>query len=52
LWAAANAPLFLLDPLYPAVAVEIEMVWDQTSDEDHTIRSLLNELVASVGNLQ
>lgn len=52
LWAAANAPLFLLDPLYPAVAVEIEMVWDQTSDGDHTIRSLLNELVASVGNLQ
>lgn len=33
LWAAANAPLFLLDPPYPAVAVEIEMVWDQTSDE-------------------
>jgi len=29
LWAAANAPLFLLDPLYPAVAVEIEMVWDR-----------------------
>lgn len=52
LWAAANAPLFLLDPPYPAVAVEIEMVWHQTSDEDHTIRWLLNELVASVGDLQ
>jgi DNA-binding transcriptional LysR family regulator len=52
LWAAANAPLFLLDPPYPAVTVEIEMVWDQTSDEDHTIRWLLNELVASLGDLQ
>jgi DNA-binding transcriptional LysR family regulator len=51
LWAAANAPLLLLDPPYPAVAVEIEIVWDQTLDEDHTIRWLLNELVASVGDL-
>jgi DNA-binding transcriptional LysR family regulator len=51
-WAAANAPLFMLDPPYPAVAIEIEMVWHQTSDGDHTIRWLLNELVASVGDLQ
>jgi DNA-binding transcriptional LysR family regulator len=50
--AAANAPLFMLDPPYPAVAIEIEMVWHQTSDGDRTIRWLLNELVASVGDLQ
>jgi DNA-binding transcriptional LysR family regulator len=51
-WAAANAPLFMLDPPYPAVAIEIEMVWRQTSDGDHIIRWLLNELIASVGDLQ
>jgi len=51
-WAAANAPLFMLDPPYPAVAIEIEMVWHQNADGDHTIRWLLNELVASVGDLQ
>jgi multidrug resistance efflux pump len=38
--------------LEKAYAQRIEMVWDQTSDEDRTIRWLLNELVASVGDLQ
>jgi len=50
--AKAAYPLFMLDPPYPAVAIEIEMVWHQNADGDHTIRWLLNELVASVGDLQ
>jgi hypothetical protein len=41
----------MLDPPYPAVAVEIETLWNQASDEDHAIRWLLNELAASVGDL-
>ena len=52
LWAVAHASLVLLDPPYPAVAVEIETLWNQASDEDHTIRWLLHELAASVGDLE
>jgi len=48
--AAAHCPLFLLEPPYPAVAVEIEVVWNRTSDEDLTIRWLLNELISSVSD--
>src|SRR5271165_5310566 len=32
--AAAHAPLSLLDPPYPSVAIDIEMLWHQDSDDD------------------
>lgn len=51
LWAAALAPLSLLDPPYPSVAVDIEMLWDQGADEDQGLQWLVNELAESIGNV-
>jgi DNA-binding transcriptional LysR family regulator len=50
LWAAAYAPLSLLDPPYPSVAVDIEMLWDQGTDEDQGLQWLVNELAESIGD--
>jgi len=47
LWAAAHAPLSLLDPPSPSVAVDIEMLWDQVADEDQGLQWLVNELAES-----
>jgi DNA-binding transcriptional LysR family regulator len=51
LWAAAHAPLSLLDPPYPSVAIDIEMLWDQGSDDDHGIQWLVNELAECIGDV-
>jgi DNA-binding transcriptional LysR family regulator len=49
--AAAHAPLSLLDPPYPSVAIDIEMLWDQGSDDDHGIQWLVNELAECIGDV-
>jgi DNA-binding transcriptional LysR family regulator len=51
LWAAAHAPLSLLDPPYPPVAIDIEMLWHQGGDDDHGIQWLVNELAESICDL-
>jgi DNA-binding transcriptional LysR family regulator len=51
LWAAALAPLSLLDPPYPSVAIDIEMLWDQGSDDDQGIQWLVNELAECIGDV-
>ena len=51
LWAAAHAPLSLLDPPYPPVAIDIEMLWDQGSDDDQGIQWLVNELAECNGDV-
>jgi len=51
LWAAAHAPLSLLDPPYPPVAIDIEMLWHRGGDDDHGIQWLMNELAKSIGNV-
>ena len=51
LWAAAHAPLSLLDPPYPSLAVDIEMLWDQGTDEDQGLQWLVNELAESIGDV-
>jgi DNA-binding transcriptional LysR family regulator len=50
LWAAAHAPLVLLDPPYKSMMVEIEMLWDQGADQDQGLQWLVNELAESIGD--
>ena len=50
LWAAAHAPLSLLDPPYPLVAIDIEILWHQGGDDDHGIQWLVNELAECIGD--
>jgi DNA-binding transcriptional LysR family regulator len=50
LWAAAHAPLCLLDPPYPPVAIDVEMLWHQDGgDDDQGIQWLVNELAECIG---
>ena len=51
LWAAANAPLALLDPPTTSITIEIEMLWDQSADQDQGLQWLVNELAESIGDL-
>jgi DNA-binding transcriptional LysR family regulator len=51
LWAAAHAPLSLLDPPYTSITVEIEMLWVERADQDEGLQWLLNELAESIGDL-
>jgi DNA-binding transcriptional LysR family regulator len=51
LWAAAHAPLALLDLPYKSMIVDIEMLWDQGADQDHGLQWLVNELAESIGDL-
>jgi DNA-binding transcriptional LysR family regulator len=48
LWAAAHAPLQLLDPPYPSVAVDIEVLRDEGSCDDQGLQWLVNELAESI----
>ena len=52
LWAATHAPLTLLDPPYPPVAIDIEMLWEQGGDEDQSLQWLVNELAESIGYVE
>jgi DNA-binding transcriptional LysR family regulator len=51
LWAAANAPLALLDRPTTSITMEIEMLWDQSADQDQGLQWLVNELAESIGDL-
>jgi DNA-binding transcriptional LysR family regulator len=51
MWVAANAPLSLLEPPSPSVAVDIEMLWDRSADEDRGLHWLMKQLAESVGDL-
>jgi DNA-binding transcriptional LysR family regulator len=51
LWAAAQAPLTLLDPPYTSITMEIEMLWVEGVDQDERLRWLRNELADSIGDL-
>jgi DNA-binding transcriptional LysR family regulator len=51
LWAAAQAPLTLLDPPYKSITIEIEMLWVDGANQDERLRWLRNELADSIGNL-
>ena len=51
LWAAANAPVALLDPPYASISMEIEMLWVERADKDRGLRWLRNELADSIGDL-
>jgi DNA-binding transcriptional LysR family regulator len=48
LWAAARAPLVLLDLPYTSMTVDVEMLWDQSADQDQGLQWLVNELAASM----
>ena len=52
LWAAAHAPLTLLDPPYTSITIEIEMLWVEGAAQDEGLQWLLNELVESIGDLK
>jgi len=51
LWAAAHAPLALLDPPYQSMTVEFEMLWHQGGDQDPGVQWLVNELAESIGDV-
>jgi DNA-binding transcriptional LysR family regulator len=51
LWAAAHAPLSLLDPPYRSITIEIEMLWVEGADQDEGLQWLLKELAESIGDL-
>jgi DNA-binding transcriptional LysR family regulator len=51
LWAAAHAPLALLDPPYRSITIEIEMLWVEGAAQDEGLQWLLNELAESIGDL-
>ena len=51
LWAAAHAPLALLDPPYRSISIEIEMLWVEGAAQDEGLQWLLNELAESIGEL-
>jgi DNA-binding transcriptional LysR family regulator len=46
LWTVAHFPLVLLDLRYKPKTVEIEMVRDQSTDQDNGLEWLIDELVA------
>ena len=48
LWAAAHAPLTLLDPPYTSITTEIEMLWVEGADQNEVLQWLLNELAESI----
>jgi DNA-binding transcriptional LysR family regulator len=48
LWAAADAPLVLLDLTCTSMTADIEMLWDQSADQDKGLQWLVNELAESV----
>jgi DNA-binding transcriptional LysR family regulator len=50
-WAAAQAPLTLLDPPYTSIAIEIEMLWVEGADQDERLRWLRNELADFIEDL-
>ena len=47
LWAAAQAPLVILDLPYTSMTVDIEMLWDQSAERDQGLQWLVSELAAS-----
>lgn len=51
LGAAEHAPLCLLDPPYPPVAIDIETLWHQSGDDDQGIQWLVNELAECMRNV-
>jgi DNA-binding transcriptional LysR family regulator len=51
MWVAANAPLSLLEPPSPSVAVDIELLWDQSAEEDRGLQWLVTQLIESVGDV-
>jgi DNA-binding transcriptional LysR family regulator len=51
LWAAAHAPLTLLDPPYTSITTEIEMLWVEGADQDEVLQWLVNELAESIGDV-
>ncbi len=51
LWAAAHAPLALLDLPYASMTVDIEMLWDQGADHDRGLQWLVSELAESIGDV-
>ena len=51
LWAAAQAPLTLLDPPYTSITIQIEMLWVEGEDQDERLRWLRSELADSIGDL-
>jgi len=51
LWAAAHAPLALLDLPHQSMEVDIEMLWDQAADQDQGLQWLVNELAESMGDV-
>ena len=51
LWAAAHAPLALLDLPYASMTVDIEMLWDQGADQDQGLQWLVSGLAESIGDL-
>jgi DNA-binding transcriptional LysR family regulator len=46
--AAAHAPLVLLDLPYTSRTVEIEMLWNQSRNQDRGLPWLVNELAPSI----
>lgn len=50
-WAAAQAPLALLDPPYMSITIEIEMLWAEEADQDQGLQWLLSELAESIRDL-
>jgi DNA-binding transcriptional LysR family regulator len=52
LWAAAYAPVALLDPPYTSITIEIEMLWVEGADKDGSLRWLRNELADCTGDLR
>ena len=51
LWAAAHAPLALLDPPYTSITIEFETLWSEAADQDEGLRWLLDELAESIEDL-
>jgi DNA-binding transcriptional LysR family regulator len=48
LWTAAHAPVELLDLPYTSMTVDIEMLWDQSADQDQGLQWLVRELESVV----
>jgi DNA-binding transcriptional LysR family regulator len=48
LWTAAHSPVALLDLPYTSMTVDIEMLWDQSTDQDQGLQWLIRELESAV----
>jgi hypothetical protein len=48
----AHFPLVLLDLPYTPKTVDIEMVWEQSADRDQGLQWLINELGASIVDVE